>query len=435
MRASVADGAAFSLAVGLGEAYLPAFALAVGLGEITAGLVATVPLFVGAIVQLISPWGVRTLGTYRRWVMACATIQGLSLAPLVIAALYGSISSLAVLLIASLYWAAGMGAGPVWNTWIGLLIPQRFRARFFATRTFATQLAVLVGLIIGGLVLHFSAANERALLGFAALFGAAGLCRLLSAGFLSVHREVAVTVGKERSVSLREFARRLGSGEGRLLTYMFFIQLTSQISAPYFTPYMLRELEFSYAAYVAMLATAFASKITVMPMLGRLADRYGPHVLLWIGGTGVVSLALLWIVSTSLPILLAAQIVAGIVWGAYELGTFLMLFDMIKDEERTSMMTTYTLLNALAILGGSLFGGYLLKLLAEDHSAYLILFGLSTLGRLATLPLLYRITGIRHQPWAVALRTLSVRPSLGSLDTPIVTTSPRSEQEETSPAI
>ena len=38
-RASVADGASFSVMVGVGETYLPAFALALGMGEITAGRV------------------------------------------------------------------------------------------------------------------------------------------------------------------------------------------------------------------------------------------------------------------------------------------------------------------------------------------------------------------------------------------------------------
>src|SRR5579863_5101065 len=55
LRNSVSDGAAFSVMVGIGETYFPAFVLALGMGEIAAGLIASIPLLVGAILQMISP--------------------------------------------------------------------------------------------------------------------------------------------------------------------------------------------------------------------------------------------------------------------------------------------------------------------------------------------------------------------------------------------
>jgi hypothetical protein len=52
--------------VGFGETYPPAFVLAVGLGEIMAGLIASVPLLAGGLMQLASPAGVRILGSHKR---------------------------------------------------------------------------------------------------------------------------------------------------------------------------------------------------------------------------------------------------------------------------------------------------------------------------------------------------------------------------------
>ncbi len=422
LNASIADGTAFSLTVGFGESYLPAFVLAVGLGEVVAGLVATVPLFVGALVQLVSPYGVRKIGSHRRWVLTCATIQSLTFVPIVIAAAVGRISTLAVLALAALYWAAGMSTGPAWNTWIGRLVPRPIRARFFATRTLITQLVVLTGLLVGGAVLQTAATHGMPLMGFTLLFAAAGTSRLVSTGFLAVQRDADLAACADRVVSAREFVRRLGNGEGRLLKYMFFIQLTTQIAGPYFTPYMLTQAEFSYAVYVTLLATAFAAKILAMPAFGRLAQRFGPQRLLGIGGVGLVPLAALWLVSTSPFFLIMVQVAAGVAWGAYELGTFLLLFDTIRDDERTSVLTTFNLINAVAILGGSLAGGLLLKLLAGQPSAYTVIFAVSSLGRAAAIPLLLRITSIARPPVAVGIRTLSVRPSAGSLDAPIVAT-------------
>ena len=62
--------------VGLGETYIPAFVLAAGLGEVAAGLIATLPPLAGAVFQLVTPLAVRHLHSYRRWVVACAALQG-----------------------------------------------------------------------------------------------------------------------------------------------------------------------------------------------------------------------------------------------------------------------------------------------------------------------------------------------------------------------
>src|SRR5262245_13162494 len=55
LRNSVSDGASFSVMVGIGETYFPAFVLALGMGEIASGLIASIPLLMGAVLQMISP--------------------------------------------------------------------------------------------------------------------------------------------------------------------------------------------------------------------------------------------------------------------------------------------------------------------------------------------------------------------------------------------
>jgi len=74
LRASVADGAAFSVMVGIGETYFPAFVLALGLGQLASGLVSSLPILLGAILQLVSPLCVKKLGSSRRWVLTCVLL-------------------------------------------------------------------------------------------------------------------------------------------------------------------------------------------------------------------------------------------------------------------------------------------------------------------------------------------------------------------------
>ena len=96
----------------------------------------------GALFQLVTPWAVRRLRSYRRWIVLCAVLQALSFTPLVIGAALGHITLgwLAISVIS--YWAFGMSTGPAWNAWVTSLVPQRIRAHFFAHRTRAAQAAL-----------------------------------------------------------------------------------------------------------------------------------------------------------------------------------------------------------------------------------------------------------------------------------------------------
>ncbi len=76
---STGEAGAYGAMVGMGETYFPAFALALGMGEVTAGIVASAPMMVGGILQLVSPWAIARVGSYKNWIIVSAALQGLSL--------------------------------------------------------------------------------------------------------------------------------------------------------------------------------------------------------------------------------------------------------------------------------------------------------------------------------------------------------------------
>ncbi len=421
LRASVFDASAFSVMVGLGETYLPAFVLAIGLGEVVAGLVATVPMLCGAILQLISPHVVRHTGSHRRWVILCATFQGLAFVPLVIAAWRGWMPAWSALAISTVYWGTALAAGPAWNTWMSHIVPPRLRASFFSRRTRFAQAFVMIGLVSGGIVLHYAKTGGTPLAGFVFVFSIACAARLVSVYFLLRQVEPAVEDIVERRVHLVEVLDRFRRPAGALMLYMVAMQVTSQIAAPYFTPFMLKKLDFSYATFVAMMAVSFFAKSVSVVLFGRVAQKYGAITLLWIGGLGIVPLAVMWVVSGSPYYLLPTQLLAGACWGAYELATFLLLFETIRDDERTSVLTTFNLVNSSAIVAGAMLGGALLRWQGESYTAYLILFTVSSIGRAATVFLLRRVTVALDRPVPLMIRNLTVRPSGGSVDRPILT--------------
>ncbi len=376
--------------VGIGETYIPAFVLALGLGEIAAGLVVSIPMLIGAILQLISPWAVARLRSNQRWILLSVTAQALSFVPLVVAGLMGHASAFFVFAAVSLYWGAGLASSPAWNAWMETVIPNQVRPRFFATRTRMGQAGILLGFLAGGAALQYGKSVDHTLLAFAAIFAVAGLCRGISARYLSQQHENPAKMRRQVHVSLGELIGRIRKGGSeRMLLYFLAVQVAVQISGPYFTPYMLKQLKVSYLEYVAMLATSYVAKILVLPAMGWIAHRFGTRKLLWLGGAGIVPTAGLWLYANSFVAIIGVQFVAGVVWAAYELAMFLLFFETVRRDERTSILTLFNLGNAAALVLGAAMGGVLLKYLGESPEAYLTLFAASSLVRALTLICLY----------------------------------------------
>jgi MFS family permease len=431
LAAIMGDGAAFSLMVGVGETYFAAFALAVGLGEVAAGLLASLPILAGAVLQLVTPSAVRRLGSHRRWVVLCARLQALTFLPLVLAAIAGQISLPALFLIAALYWGFGMGTGPAWNTWVGVLVPRSLRTHYFARRTRVQQAALLGGLLLGGAILHGADLRGYPLWGFAAIFALGGLCRLASAVFIARQSEPASLQAPPQTGPLEVLARARGAGGGGLLVYMLALQTGVHVAAPFFTPYMLTELELPYDRYMLLVAASLLAKIAALPLLGRLARRYGARRLLWLGAVGVVPLAGMWIFLSGFAPLLVLQMFAGAAWGAYELATVLLVFDHIPAADRTTLLTLFNLANALAMLAGAALGGVLLGALGHGPTGYFAIFAVSSVARAGALLLLPAVRDVPIPEHVPAMRVLAARPSAGSIERPVVASLDRPHPTET----
>ncbi len=422
--------------VGIGETYLPAFVLALTASQLASGLIATVPMLAGAVLQLASPYVLRRIGSYRRWVVVCAVAQAGSFVPLVVAAATGRMPTALLFAIAAVYWGAGLATGPAWNVWVESLVPASIRARFFARRARVGQLGLLLGFVAGGVILQASTTLGAPLAAFGVLFSVALLSRLASAHYLHVQREPSPPGDELGQLGIGRLLKVARSDtRARLLFYMLGIQMASWVAGPYFTPYMLVQLEFSYSAFVGLTCAAFLAKIAVLPMLGRVAERFGARRLLWIGGALVVPVPALWLLHHGFAYLLVLQLVSGAAWGAYELAILLLLLEAIPRAKRLGVLTVFNVANGAAIAGGSLVGGALLAAFGSTAEAYATLFALSTIARAAPLVLLVKLPKDSLRRMLLATRPIALRPSVGALERPVLAsleaeTAPSAESEE-----
>lgn len=392
---------------GIGEQYFSAFVLALGHGPVAAGWVTTLPQIIGGVAQTGSSRTIHLAGSTKRWVVFTAVLQALAFAPMLAGALLGEMPLSVVFAFATLYYGAGMACGAAWSTLIGSIVPERIRAGFFGVRQRLLQIGTLVGYLAGAIILSTatggvppkSLADPRVVLPlFAVLFGIALICRGFSVRMLSLHADPRGDLRPHRRVPLISVVRGLIMADGghalRVLAYMFAITLAANLSGPFCVPYLLDQLKFTYLETAALVGTVMLAKAIALATLTGWAKRYGAGRLLLIGGVAVVPSAALWAVSGSFFWLLAAQAYSGVAWACYDLATFLLLLRHTHEDERTSLWTTWNLLSALAVAAGSLAGGVLLKAIAGSaevpRSAYVWLFGISSVLRLLTLPLLWR---------------------------------------------
>ena len=106
LHALAGDAAAGNVMVGIGENYLPAFVLALTASHATSGLVQSVPLLVGAVLQLAAPGLLRRFGSYRRWVVLCVAIQAAAFMALAAAAVFPGFPVLLIFLLACLLYTS-----------------------------------------------------------------------------------------------------------------------------------------------------------------------------------------------------------------------------------------------------------------------------------------------------------------------------------------
>lgn len=395
LRTAMYDGAAYALMVGLGQEILSPFVLAAHDGAaVAAGLVISVPLLLGALVQMASPMLVRRMGCLRTAVIVYTLIQAASLAGLAACALFRFAPLWLIFLLAGVYWGSGLAGGAAWSTWMPGNVPRKLRARYFGVRTRVIHGCTVAGLVISGSSLELAKrAGDDRFTTFAILFIVAGIARCISALYQTLQSKGTQSIAAHRTVPFGEIARKLRSHPGlRLLRYMLVVQFTCCIGLHYLNPFALDQRQFNYVQYQLLIAAPYITRMLILPVMGTYAHHHGARRVLRLAGIGLIPLSGVWMISGSFAYLFAVQLIAGVVWAAYELSTFLLILETIPEDERTSVMTTYYLGNAIAMVSGSLIGGTILRAFDKSHEGYMLIFALSMAARLVSLFFLIRLT-------------------------------------------
>ncbi len=388
-----------SLMVGIGESYFAAFALSKGFSAVSAGLLTTLPLVLGAVVPLFFVHWVSQVRSLKKWVVWSAGFQAVSLIGLVLASALPEPPQILVFTLATLYFAGGFMVAPPWNFWMGTLVEDKEVSGFFAQRLRLTQLGLFSGLLLGGVLLHHPPEflQEASLLPvFGVLFLAAFVFRLISVGALSAQKEtrqMAFPQSYNLLQSLDLLMRRPGALKFFIFLFVFYVVIF--ITSPFVNPFFLVELKFDYQKYMIALVALMVGKAMSLPWGARWIQRFGTKKIFFVGALGISPLPALWAFERSFEFALLLQWVSGVFWALFELSFSVIFFSHLKAKEKMPFLSLHQFFNSAAILCGSLIGALILHSMPDHSRGYDLMFILGSVLRVCVV--LIFAWWVRHQ--------------------------------------
>jgi MFS family permease len=361
LKHSIKDGIFFSAMVGGAESYFSAFAVFLKATTAQIGVLASLPPLLASFMQLVSAWLGRKTGKRKELIVVGALFQTVCFLPVATLPLLFPEHAVPLLIVAIVFYFLGPNLGaPQWGSLMGDLVPEDRRGRFFALRTRLSSFASFTALIVAGLVIDWFDDHALTYWGFVTVFVVAAACRVTSAHHLNRIHDPGGHVAALEAPWHSEIWR--GLRETGLLHFSFFhasMQFAVGISAPFFTLYMLRDLELSYVEFMLNTATSVCVQFLTLNRWGRLSDLFGNRIILFTTGALITVLPSLWLISTDLTWLIVVQAISGLVWGGFTLSATSFVFDLTPPAHRATLMAVHNVLAAMAVFLGAVIGGYL----------------------------------------------------------------------------
>jgi len=384
LRLSVADGCAWALMVGLAESYFIAIAVHLGATPLQLGLVVALPLALGGLGPLTTLALLRWRPRRRPLAVAAVAVQVSVLVGLMLLLGAGRLHVPALVAGICLYQMMGQAAGTAWASWYGDVVPADSRGRWFAFRNRFIYLSTCAGLIAGGAIMQklapggVSAPDSAP--AFALLLALAAGCRVISGALLFASPEPEFRGLLPRRQILRAAGTRQGGQALRMVTLAAVFHFTVYWSSPYFAPFMLEDLQFTYLQYMAAALCAILAKIAASLPWGRIVDRRGARSVLTASMLVVALIPLPWVWAGGLGVVVAAQLLSGSAWSAFELGYLSLLLENSRSRERPYLFALQSLANGWMQLAGVLTASLLIL---PRVGGYRDIFAVSAAGRFA----------------------------------------------------
>lgn len=412
-KISIAEGSGYSVMDGFGLRYITPYALALGVSNFFIGVLSSLPALIGNFSQLFGSTLIRK-NSRKKIVRRGVLFQALSWIPLILVGIIALLfqpplllTSLLLLFFYTIIIASAAHVGPAWSSWMKDIVTKNTDSYFAKRNTIAGATGLISGLIAGFVLDFFK--NYHYLLGFWIIFSIALLGRGFSFYMFKKQYEPKLKLEEKYYFTLIQFLKKMPHNNfGKFVIFSAIISLSVAIASPFFSVYMLKNLQFSYTNYTLVVTIAIVSSLLFMPLWGKLANKYGSIKVLQISSSLIFLLPLFWFFipflfknshSSILFYLLIVEGLSGFVWAGFNLSTGNFIFHAVTNQ-RIAYCAAYTaILSSFGAFIGATLGG----LITSYHGTILFLepilfiFLLSSFLRLVTFLFLFsRIKEVRE---------------------------------------
>ena len=390
LRASVWDGSLYSAMVGFGEIYYIPLLLAIGGTNFQVGVLTGVPQLCLAFSQFIALILVNKLMNRKRIIVNGSAIHASMLGLMFVGLITHVLGPwLFIILVSAYFFSVGI-VQPAWNSLMGDLTREDERGKYFGRRNGLCQLVAFLAILAGGLIIQHFANNNNPLVGFAIIIAAAFLSRTGSVIWLAYHYEVPYKQPQESYFSFWQFILRSPwSNFAHFVYFVALMSLTTQISAPYFTIYMLKALNMSYIQYTFAIGAQIVTMYVAMRRWGVICDLYGNRVVLRATALIIPIIPILWLFSQNYSYIIFIQVISGFIWGGWALSTGNFIFDAVTPEKRARCAAYFNFFNCTGVFIGAMIGAFLI-----NHLPQAINTGAMKLELFSPIEFLFLISGI-----------------------------------------
>lgn len=369
-RHSIKEGIFASAQASFGSYYISPFAIAVNASNSLVALITSITGLLGPLSQLFSS---RLIEKTPRKKIVLKTVfwESLMWIPLIITAFlfYNNILTemlpLLVLISFSISTIISNIAVPAWFSWMGDIVKENYRGRWFSKRNLIMGFISVILAITASFFLDYFKKQNLLMIGFIILFFLAFLSRLTCWKLFKKQYEPLIKINKKENFSFLEFIKQSPKNNfGKFTIYRALIGLTGSISAPLIAVYLLRYLEFNYTIYIIISLAGTLFSLFVIELWGKFADKYGNYKTIAVTSIIIPIIPFLWILSTS-PIyfILIPSAIGGITWAGFNLATSNFIYDNVNTSKRSLAISYYNLLTGIGIFIGAGIGAFLIKFL------------------------------------------------------------------------
>ena len=420
LRYSILDGSAYAAMMGLTQNFITPLALELKASSFQIALLSSVPSFTTAMAQLSAPNLAERAGSRKGFIVPVLLAHALMFIPILLVPYLFNVSAVWWLIgFVTISTVLGSITFPPWGSMMADLVPEQLRGRYFGNRNmimgFITQVFFYMA---GGILTLFSGAIFT---GYTLLFVGATVFRLLSLYFLSRQYEPVQAVSKVKGPNLLTMIRNIGSSNlGKFTLFFALIDFCTLISGPFFSVFMLRDLQFSYMTFVLVCSASQLSTLLFMIFWGRRADKWGNLKVIQITSLLVPLVPILWIFNDNVIYLMAINVVSGFAWSGFGLAGVNFAYDASEPENRTKYLAIFAAIDGLACCLGALLGGSIVPHLPDLFGYQLhTLFVISGVLRgLVVLLLLRKVKEVRNVADVSNWQLIRGRTDNGSEDKP-----------------